>query len=242
VSSDDGGTPAVGADAARQDAVVLVAAVVLALVGSVTVAAFPAEPGTQPAMLMVARRFLPVWGPYVLAVCWVLRRARVRSALRSFRPGAREAVASAGIVIVCRSLEDVLASVLPGPWSSTGTPPLFLTPEQAVAVAVGSVGLFLVSPVLSAVVFQGLLQRRLAVLLPAPRWFVAVLGPAALYATLQIVIRWTVVVPTPSDLLLSAVLYTAFGVLCGSLVALTGRVGGAALAYLLFSLSAVVLV
>ncbi|QWS34937.1 CPBP family glutamic-type intramembrane protease [Curtobacterium aetherium] len=239
MSSDDGGAPAVGAGSARRDAVVLAGAVVLAVVGTLAVAAFPVDTGT-PAMLMVARRFLPVWVPYVLAACWVLRRARPRPTLGSLRVGGREVVAAVGIVMVCRTLESVLARALPGPWSSAGTPPLVLTAEQTVAVVVGFVGLLLVSPVLSAVVFQGLLQRRLARLLPAPRWFAAVLAPALLYALLQIVVRRTVVAPTPSDLVLSGVVYTTFGVLCGSLVALTGRVGGAVLAYLVFSLSAVV--
>lgn len=180
-----------------------------------------------------------VWLPLVAGTLWVLRgrgwsRAVARLGLRfSFA----DVLAAAGIAVLCRAVD---ASLSLGFFGTTGLVPqasLGGGPDVLVLL-VTVLGTCLVSSVVEEVFFRGLFQRALASALPHGARFLAVLVTAGLFAIAHVLIG-----NTTSSLAGLEVFVTTFvlGALVGTLVALTGRIGGAILAHVLFNAIAVAL-
>jgi len=178
---------------------------------------------------------LAVWVPLGLAAVVAVRGSSLAAARRSFRVEPADVVVALGIVIVCRTVDAVLSLTFFG---TTGlTPPPAVGGVDVTVLVVAAVGLCIVGPVVEEVVFRGLLQRHLARMLPPRTRFVAVPVTAALFAVLHVLVG-----SPSSDLAGFTVVVTTFllGLLTGTLVAMTDRIGGAVLAHAVFNAVALV--
>jgi membrane protease YdiL (CAAX protease family) len=224
-------------EAARQrDLGSLLVAMAVAVVLSRLVGTIARSGGIPSPVLQVLAADVAVWAPLVAGAAWVVRRASRADALRRLRLDLGDVVFAIGIVIVCRGVDAFLSLSITG---STGLHPApTLGAPDVLLLVVSAIGICLVSPVLEEVVFRGLFQRRLADALTPRTRFLAVLLTAFLFALVHLLIG------SPSSSLVGfEVFVTTFllGLLTGTLVAMTGRIGGAILAHVLFNTVAVVL-
>ncbi|WP_176491717.1 CPBP family intramembrane glutamic endopeptidase [Curtobacterium sp. 'Ferrero'] len=175
-----------------------------------------------------------VWVPLVLGAVWVLARSG-RGTLGRFRVELGDLVFALGIVIVVRVFDVVLSLALTG---STGLAPVpsLGTPDVGLLV-VSAIGVVLVSPLLEELFFRGLFQRLLAdELTPRTRWL-AVLLTAFLFALSHLFLGSATTAVGGFQVFLTTFV---LGVLTGTLVAMTDRIGGAVVAHVLFNAVAVV--
>ncbi|WP_181429147.1 CPBP family intramembrane glutamic endopeptidase [Curtobacterium sp. MCSS17_008] len=238
MTSEPEATAATDPSSARQRDLValliaLVVAVVLArIVSSLTLRG--AVPGPVLQVLQVLLGNVAVWVPLVFGIIWVVRRTG-RDLFGRFRIELGDLVFALGIVILTRVFDAVLALSFTGttglqPAPTLGTPDIGL-------LLVSGVGIVLVSPVLEELFFRGLFQRLLAAeLTPRTRWL-AVLVTAFLFALAHLFLG-----SATTTLGGFQVFSTTFvlGLLTGTLVAITNRVGGAIVAHVLFNAVAVV--
>ncbi|MBT2502706.1 CPBP family intramembrane glutamic endopeptidase [Curtobacterium sp. ISL-83] len=224
-------------ESARQrDLVALLIAMAVAVVLSRLVGTIARSGGIPSPVLQVLAADVAVWAPLVVGAGWVVRRASRPDALPRLRLDLGDAVFAIGIVIVCRGVDAFLSLSITGS-SGLSPAPTLGAPDVGLLV-VSAIGVCLVSPVLEEIVFRGLFQRRLADALTPRTRFLAVLLTAFLFAVLHLLIG------SPSSSLIGfEVFVTTFllGLLTGTLVAMTGRIGGAILAHVLFNTVAVVL-
>ncbi|WIB60758.1 type II CAAX endopeptidase family protein [Curtobacterium sp. MCLR17_007] len=223
-------------EAARQrDLVALLIAVVLAVVLERFVTGFARSGGIPSPVLQVMAADLAVWIPLVAGALWVLRRASWPSAAVRLGLGWGDAIFAIGIVIVCRGLDAAMSIAFTG---STGLAPAPTLGRPDIGLLlISAIGVVVVSPVLEEVVFRGLFQRRLADALTPRTRFLAVLLTAFLFALVHLLIG------SPATSLMGFEVFVttfALGLLTGTLVAMTGRIGGAVLAHVLFNAVAVV--
>lgn len=186
-------------------------------------------------VLQVVIGDLAVWVPLAAGCLWVLRRASWRSAATRMGLGWGDAVVAIGIVIVCRGLDAAMSIAFTGTTGLAPAPTLG-QPDQGLLV-VSALGVCLVSPFLEEVVFRGWFQRRLADALTPRTRFLAVLLTAFLFALVHLLIG------SPANSLIGFEVFVttfALGLLTGTLVAMTDRIGGAILAHVLFNAVAVV--
>lgn len=218
-----------------RDVPVIVIALVVAVVLSRVVAGLARTGGLPSPLVQVLLADLAVWVPLGLAVAWSVRRTSAGALVRRLGLGWADVVAAVGIVIVCRAVDVVLSIAFTG---STGLVPApTLGPPDVGLLVVSAIGIVVVSPVLEEVVFRGLFQRRLAAELTPRTRFLAVLVTAFLFALLHLLLG-----AGGTTLGGFQVFVTTFllGVLTGTLVAMTDRIGGAVLAHVLFNAVAVV--
>lgn len=221
---------------AVRDLQVIVIALLVAVLLSRIVGGVARTGGLPSPVTQVLVTDLAVWVPLVLGVGWVLRRASPALLVRRLGLGWADAVAAIGIVIVCRGLDAVLSVAFFGVTGLTPQPTLG-TPDVLLLV-VSAIGVCLVSPVLEEIVFRGVMQRRLSAELTPRTRFLAVLVTSFVFALMHLAIS------TPASSVAGfEVFVTTFvlGLLTGTLVAMTGRIGGAVLAHVLFNTVAVVL-
>lgn len=213
--------------------VALAAAVVLTRIVSSAV-----RGGAVPApLLQVVVADLAVWVPLAAGVAWVLHRSRRATAatLPSLRIDLGDTVFALGIVIVCRTFDAFLGLALTGTTGLVPAPTLG-TPDVGLLV-VSAIGVVLVSPVLEEVFFRGVLQRDLAAeLTPRTRWLAVVLT-AFLFALAHVLLGAPATTIGGFQVFVTTF---ALGLLTGTLVAMTDRIGGAILAHVLFNAVAVV--
>lgn len=228
--------PATEPDTSRQrDLIVLLVAMGAAVVLARVVAGIARTGGIPSPVLQVVAADLAVWLPLVVGAAWVLRRSR-RSGLTSrLRLDLGDVVFAIGIVIICRVLDVFLSISFTGTTGLTPAPSLG-TPDVGLLL-VSAIGIVVVSPMLEEVVFRGLFQRRLAAELTPRTRFLAVLLTAFLFALLHLLLG-----AATTQLGGVQVFTTTFvlGLLTGTLVAMTDRIGGAILAHVLFNAVAVV--
>lgn len=228
--------PATEPDTSRQrDLIVLLVAMGAAVVLARVVGGIARTGGIPSPVLQVVAADVAVWLPLVVGTAWVLRRSR-RSGLTSrLRLDLGDVVFAIGIVIICRVLDVFLSISFTGTTGLTPAPSLG-TPDVGLLV-VSAIGIVVVSPVLEEVVFRGLFQRRLAAELTPRTRFLAVLLTAFLFALLHLLLG------AATTQLGGVQVFTttfALGLLTGTLVAMTDRIGGAVLAHVLFNAVAVV--
>ncbi|WP_144762288.1 CPBP family intramembrane glutamic endopeptidase [Curtobacterium sp. 9128] len=223
-------------DARRQrDLVVLVialgAAVVLTrIVGGVTRAGHVPSP-----VLQVLAADAAVWIPLVVGIAWVLRGTTASAVRSRLRVDLGDVVFALGIVIVCRAVDVAMSISFTGTTGLTPAPTLG-TPDIGLLV-VAAIGIVLVSPFLEEVLFRGLFQRRLAAeLTPRTRWL-AVLVTAVVFAVLHLLLGASTTTLGGFQVFVTTFL---LGLLTGTLVAMTNRIGGAILAHAVFNAVAVV--
>ncbi|MDB6427900.1 CPBP family intramembrane glutamic endopeptidase [Curtobacterium sp. 20TX0008] len=220
--------------ARQRDLVALLVALVVAVVLARIVSSLTLRGAVPGPVLQVLLGNLAVWVPLVLGIVWVLRRSG-RDLFGRFRIELGDLVFALGVVILTRVFDAVLALSFTGtsglqPAPSLGTPDIGL-------LLVSAVGIVLVSPVLEELFFRGLFQRLLAAeLTPRTRWL-AVLVTAFLFALSHLFLG-----SATTSLGGVQVFLTTFvlGLLTGTLVAMTNRVGGAIVAHVLFNAVAVV--
>lgn len=228
--------PTTEPDTTRQrDLVVLLVALGVAVVLARVVGGIARSGGIPSPVMQVLVADLAVWVPLVAGAAWVLRRSdRSRFASR-LRLDLGDVVFAIGIVIICRVLDVFLSISFTGTTGLTPAPSLG-TPDTGLLV-VSAIGIVLISPFLEEVVFRGLFQRRLADELTPHTRFLAVLLTAFVFALLHLLLG------AASTQLGGVQVFTttfALGLLTGTLVAMTGRIGGAVLAHVLFNAVAVV--
>jgi membrane protease YdiL (CAAX protease family) len=220
----------------RRDLVALLIAIAVAAVLERFVTGFARSGGVPSPVLQVVTADLSVWVPLVVGVLWVLRRTSWRSAAVRLGLGWGDALFAVGIVIVCRGLDAAMSIAFTG---TTGLSPApTLGAPDAGLLVVSAIGVCLVSPFLEEVVFRGLFQRRLADALTPRTRFLAVLLTAFLFALVHLLIG------SPANSLIGFEVFVttlALGLLTGTLVAMTDRIGGAILAHVLFNAVAVAL-
>jgi membrane protease YdiL (CAAX protease family) len=236
--------------ARQRDLFTLLVAVGVAVVLARFVTGFARGGGIPSPVLQVVAADLAVWVPLTVGALWVLRRASRPSGAGeasaaggptapsrlSFGLGLGDAIAALGIVIVCRAVDAAMSISFFG--TSGLSPAPTLGQPDVVLLVVSAIGVCVVSPVLEEVVFRGLFQRRLADALTPRTRFLAVLLTAFLFALLHVLIS------SPASSLVGFEVFTTtflLGLLTGALVAMTGRIGGAILAHVLFNAVAVVL-
>lgn len=222
--------------ARQRDLVTLLVAVGVAVVLARFVTGFARGGGIPAPVLQVLAADLAVWVPLTVGALWVLRRASRPNVISRLSLGWGDAIAAVGIVIVCRAVDAAMSISFFG--TSGLSPAPTLGQPDVVLLVVSAIGVCVVSPVLEEVVFRGLFQRRLADALTPRTRFLAVLLTAFLFALLHVLIS------SPASSLVGFEVFTTtflLGLLTGSLVAMTGRIGGAILAHVLFNTVAVVL-
>lgn len=242
--------------ARQRDLVTLLVAVGVAVVLARFVTGFARGGGIPAPVLQVLAADLAVWVPLTVGALWVLRRASRPTASGAassptassptgagttpsrldFSLGWGDAIVAVGIVIVCRAVDAAMSISFFG--TSGLSPAPTLGQVDVVLLVVSAIGVCVVSPVLEEVVFRGLFQRRLADALTPRTRFLAVLLTAFLFALLHVLIS------SPASSLVGFEVFTTtflLGLLTGALVAMTGRIGGAILAHVLFNTVAVVL-
>ncbi|QCR42570.1 hypothetical protein C1N91_02425 [Curtobacterium sp. SGAir0471] len=220
--------------ARQRDLVALLIALVVAVVLARIVSTLTLRGAVPGPVLQVLLGDVAVWVPLVFGIVWVVRRTG-RDLFGRFRVDLGDLVFALGIVILTRVFDAVLALSFTGtsglqPAPSLGTPDIGL-------LLVSAVGIVLVSPVLEELFFRGLFQRLLAVeLTPRTRWL-AVLVTAFLFALSHLFLG-----SATTSLGGVQVFLTTFvlGLLTGTLVAMTNRIGGAIVAHVLFNAVAVV--
>lgn len=229
-------TTAARPSSAVRDLQVVVVALLLAVLLSRVVGGVARSGGLPSPIVQVLAADLAVWVPLVLAVGWAFRKSSPSVLVRRLGLGWADVVAAIGIVIVCRGLDAALSVVFFG---ATGlAPQVTLGPPDVRLLVVSAVGVCLISPLLEEIVFRGIMQRRLSAELTPRTRFLAVLVTAFAFALLHVSIS-----PAASSVAGFEVFVTTFvlGLLTGTLVAMTGRLGGAILAHVLFNTVAVVL-
>ncbi len=220
--------------ARQRDLVALLVALVVAVVLARIVSNLTLRGAVPGPVLQVLLGDVAVWVPLVFGIVWVVRRTG-RDLFGRFRIDLGDLVFALGIVILTRVFDAVLALSFTGttglqPAPSLGTPDVGL-------LLVSAVGIVLISPVLEELFFRGLFQRLLAVeLTPRTRWL-AVLVTAFLFALSHLFLG-----SATTSLGGVQVFLTTFvlGLLTGTLVAMTNRIGGAIVAHVLFNAVAVV--
>lgn len=220
----------------QRDLVTLLVAVGVAVVLARFVTGF-VRGGSIPApVLQVLAADLAVWVPLTVGALWVLRRASRPNVISRLSLGWGDAIVAVGIVIVSRAVDAAMSISFFG--TSGLSPAPTLGQVDVVLLVVSAIGVCVVSPVLEEVVFRGLFQRRLADALTSRTRFLAVVLTAFLFALLHVLIS------SPASSLVGFEVFTTtflLGLLTGALVAMTGRIGGAILAHVLFNTVAVVL-
>jgi membrane protease YdiL (CAAX protease family) len=220
---------------AVRDIQVVVLGLVVAAVLSRVVASVARIGGVPSPLVQVLLADLAVWVPLGLAVGWIVRRSSPAALVRRLGLGWADAVAAVGIVIVCRGLDAALSIAFFG---ATGlAPQVTLGKPDIVLLVVSAIGVCVVSPVLEEIVFRGLLQRRLAAELTPRTRFLAVALTALAFAVMHVVIGSPASSVAGFEVFLTTFL---LGLLTGTLVAMTDRIGGAILAHVLFNAVAVV--
>jgi membrane protease YdiL (CAAX protease family) len=223
-------------DSSRQrDLVVLLVALGAAVILARVVSGITRSGDIRSPVLQVVAADLAVWLPLVVGAAWVLRRTARSAIAASLRIDFAAVVFAIGIVIVCRVVDVVLSVAFTGSTGLTATPTLG-TPDVGLLV-VSAIGIVLISPFLEEVVFRGLFQQRLAAELTPRTRFLAVLLTAFLFALLHLLLGAGV---TPLGGVQVFVTTFLLGCLTGTLVAMTGRIGGAVLAHVLFNAVAVI--
>jgi len=222
-------------DSTRQrDLVVLVVALGAAVVLARVVSGITRSGGIPSPVLQVLAADLAVWLPLVVGAAWVLRRTGRSVLVAQLRLDLGDVVFAIGIVIICRAVDVVLSIAFTG---STGLQPAptLGTPDVGLLL-VSAIGIVLVSPFLEEVVFRGLFQQRLAAELTPRTRFLAVLLTAFLFALLHLLLG---AAATPVGGVQVFVTTFLLGLLTGTLVAMTRRIGGAIVAHVLFNAVAV---
>jgi membrane protease YdiL (CAAX protease family) len=219
----------------QRDLIVILVALGVAVILTRIVGQVTRTGGIPSPVLQVLAADAAVWLPLVVAAAVVLRRTPRSAMVSRLRLDLGIVVFAIGIVIVCRAVDVFLSIAFTGstglvPAPSLGTPDVGL-------LLVSAIGIVVVSPVLEEVVFRGLFQRRLAAELTPRTRFLAVLVTAFLFALLHLLLG-----AGGTSLGGFQVFVTTFllGVLTGTLVAMTDRIGGAILAHVLFNAVAVV--
>ncbi|MDM7887445.1 type II CAAX endopeptidase family protein [Curtobacterium sp. RHCJP20] len=220
--------------ARQRDLVALLIALVVAVVLARIVSNLTLRGAIPGPALQVLLGNVAVWVPLVFGIIWVVDRTG-RDLFGRFRIELGDLVFALGIVILARVFDAVLALSFTGttglqPAPSLGAPNIGL-------LLVSAVGIVLVSPVLEELFFRGLFQRLLAAeLTPRTRWL-AVLVTAFLFALAHLFLG-----SATTSLGGVQVFLTTFvlGLLTGTLVAMTNRIGGAIVAHVLFNAVAVV--
>lgn len=226
--------PAEPSTARQRDLVALLAALALAVVLARIVSTLTLRGAVPGPVLQVLVGDVAVWVPLVFGIVWVVRRTG-RDLFGRFRVELGDLVFALGIVILTRVFDAVLALAFTG---TTGLvpPPSLGTPDVGLLL-VSAIGIVLVSPVLEETFFRGLFQRLLATeLTPRTRWL-AVLLTAFLFALAHLFLGSATTTVGGFQVFLTTFV---LGVLTGTLVAMTNRVGGAIVAHVLFNLVAVV--
>lgn len=222
--------------ARQRDLVTLLVAVGVAVVLARFVTGFARGGGIPAPVLQVLAADLAVWVPLTVGALWVLRRASRPNVISRLSLGWGDAIVAVGIVIVSRAVDAAMSISFFG--TSGLRPAPTLGQVDVVLLVVSAIGVCVVSPVLEEVVFRGLFQRRLADALTPRTRFLAVVLTAFLFALLHVLIS------SPASSLVGFEVFTTtflLGLLTGALVAMTGRIGGAILAHVLFNTVAVVL-
>ncbi|MBF4582944.1 CPBP family intramembrane metalloprotease [Curtobacterium sp. VKM Ac-2865] len=222
--------------ARQRDLFTLLVAVGVAVVLARFVTGFARGGGIPAPVLQVLAADLAVWVPLTVGALWVLRRASRPNVISRLSLGWGDAIVAVGIVIVSRAVDAAMSISFFG--TSGLRPAPTLGQVDVVLLVVSAIGVCVVSPVLEEVVFRGLFQRRLADALTPRTRFLAVLLTAFLFALLHVLIS------SPASSLVGFEVFTTtflLGLLTGALVAMTGRIGGAILAHVLFNTVAVVL-
>ncbi|WFR68135.1 CPBP family intramembrane metalloprotease [Curtobacterium flaccumfaciens] len=223
-------------DSSRQrDLVVLLVALGVAVLLARVVSELTRSGGIPSPVLQVLAADVAVWLPLVLGTALVLRHASRTGMVSRLRLDLGAAVFAVGIVVVCRAVDVVLSIAFTG---STGLAPAptLGTPDVELLV-VSAISIVLVSPFLEEIVFRGLFQQRLAAELTPRTRFLAVPLTALLFAILHVLLGAGT---TPLGGVQVFVTTFLLGLLTGALVAMTGRIGGAILAHVLFNAVAVV--
>lgn len=219
----------------RDIRIVLVALAVVVLLAR-AVSSVARTGGLPSPIAQVLAADLAVWVPLALGAWWVLRKSSPDALVRRLGLGWADVVAAVGIVVVCRGLDAGLSITFSG---STGlSPRATLGTPDGLLLAVSAIGVCLVSPVLEEIVFRGILQRRLATGLTPRTRFLAVVLTAFVFALVHVLIGSPVTTVAGFEVFVTTLV---LGLLTGTLVAMTGRLGGAILAHVLFNTVAVVL-
>ncbi|WIE76137.1 type II CAAX endopeptidase family protein [Curtobacterium sp. MCSS17_007] len=234
MTSEPEAAPTEPSTARQRDLVALLIALVVAVVLARIVSTLTLRGAVPGPVLQVLVGNVAVWVPLVFGITWVVRRTG-RDLFGRFRIELGDLVFALGIVILTRVFDAVLALSFTGtsglqPAPSLGAPDVGL-------LLVSAVGIVLVSPVLEELFFRGLFQRLLAAeLTPRTRWL-AVLVTAFLFALSHLFLG-----SATTSLGGVQVFLTTFvlGLLTGTLVAMTNRIGGAIVAHVLFNAVAVV--
>lgn len=219
----------------QRDLIVILVALGTAVILTRIVGQVTRTGGIPSPILQVLVADAAVWLPLVVAAAVVLRRTSRAAMVSRLRMDLGIVVFAIGIVIVCRVVDVFLSISFAG---STGLvpAPTLGTPDVGLLL-VSAVGIVIVSPVLEEVVFRGLFQRRLAAELTPRTRFLAVLLTAFLFALLHLLLGAGTTTLGGFQVFVTTFL---LGVLTGTLVAMTDRVGGAILAHVLFNAVAVV--
>lgn len=208
-------------------------AIVLAVVLSRIVGGVARTGGLPDPVAQVLASDLAVWVPLVAGAVVALRGTHAVRSL--FRLDLADVIAAIGIVVVCRAVDAGMSLSFSG---TTGlTPAPTLGPPSLVLLLVAAIGTCIVSPIIEELVFRGILQRRLADALTPRTRFVAVIVTAFVFAIVHVLIG-----AGGSTLGGFEVFVTTFllGLLTGTMVAMTDRIGGAILAHAVFNAVAVV--
>jgi len=218
----------------QRDLVALLIALVLAVVLARIVSTLTLRGAVPGPVLQVLVGNLAVWLPLVFGIVWVVRRTG-RDLFGRIRVDIGDLVFALGIVILTRVFDAVLSLSFSG---TTGLVPApSLGPPDVGLLLVSAIGIVLVSPVLEELFFRGLFQRLLAAeLTPRTRWL-AVLLTAFLFALSHLFLGSATTTIGGFQVFLTTFV---LGLLTGTLVAVTNRIGGAIVAHVVFNLVAVV--
>ena len=218
----------------QRDLVALLIALVLAVVLARIVSTLTLRGAVPGPVLQVLVGNVAVWLPLVFGIVWVVRRTG-RDLFGRIRVDIGDLVFALGIVILTRVFDAVLSLSFSG---TTGLAPApSLGPPDVGLLLVSAIGIVLVSPVLEELFFRGLFQRLLAAeLTPRTRWL-AVLLTAFLFALSHLFLGSATTTLGGFQVFLTTFV---LGLLTGTLVAVTNRIGGAIVAHVVFNLVAVV--
>ena len=218
----------------QRDLVALLIALVLAVVLARIVSTLTLRGAVPGPVLQVLVGNVAVWLPLVFGIVWVVRRTG-RDLFGRIRVDIGDLVFALGIVILTRVFDAVLSLSFSG---TTGLVPApSLGPPDVGLLLVSAIGIVLVSPVLEELFFRGLFQRLLAAeLTPRTRWL-AVLLTAFLFALSHLFLGSATTTLGGFQVFLTTFV---LGLLTGTLVAMTNRIGGAIVAHVVFNLVAVV--
>ena len=218
----------------QRDLVALLIALVLAVVLARIVSTLTLRGAVPGPVLQVLVGNVAVWLPLVFGIVWVVRRTG-RDQFGRIRVDIGDLVFALGIVILTRVFDAVLSLSFSG---TTGLVPApSLGPPDVGLLLVSAIGIVLVSPVLEELFFRGLFQRLLAAeLTPRTRWL-AVLLTAFLFALSHLFLGSATTTLGGFQVFLTTFV---LGLLTGTLVAVTNRIGGAIVAHVVFNLVAVV--